>query len=559
MYKKKLKSLLQPSNFVLTTKKCIFAHNNLIIIRMRKFTFLLAVIFAAANLFAEQYKSKTWISDLGNGRYRNPILYADYPELDVCKAGDDYYMVSASRHTSPGIPVLKSSDMVNWQYVNYVLPSDNELLNISYNAKGISHPCIRTQGKTIYVFFSDPSKGIFMSKTNDITKGWEAPVTVMEGKNLSSPCPIWDAAGKLYLLHGYEQHAYGRYNNLIAICELDNEYKAIKSTETIIFDANELGDIKSSKIVTKGKFYYIFCAAYKKFDSRILCLRSENITGPYESNTVMYQAKTNMEGPYNGAYIETAGGEGWYIHNQHIENFGHPVMLDPVKWEDNWPTIGGYNKGGSGEPITNYKKPGIAQTPIVNPEEDDQFEGEKIGLQWQWNSQFTPMWAFLNRSNGKLRLYSNKGNANLAKQQNLLLQKLPNETFTVTAKVALNATDDNTRCGIMIAGKNYGEICLKKVGTAYHVSQGEGAPDKNEVENQRNIINQQELYLRVKVKSGVATFSYSLDGEIYYILGKEFTIMEADYIGTRIGLFCTHQENARNIGWCDIEFVEFSK
>ncbi len=526
---------------------------------MKKSTLLLVLLLTITNLFSEQYKSSVWISDLGNGRYRNPIIYADFPEVDVCKVGDKYYMVSASRHTAPGIPVLVSKDMVNWQYINYAISADDELLNVPMYSKGISHPSIRTHEKNTFIFFSDPKKGIFMTKTTDIEKGWEKPVLVMEGDNLSSPCPVWDANGNIYLIHGYEQCALRGFNNLIAACKLDKDYKAIKSTETIIFDTNEFGNSRGVKIIQKGKYNYIFSATYKKNDSKILCLRSESIYGPYESNFAMYQAKTNMEGPYLGAYIETQGGEGWYIHNQHIDNYGCPVMLNPVKWGNNWPTIGGYNKGGSGEPITNYKKPGIAQNPIVNPYENDEFDGNTFGLQWHWNNQPKAQWIFLNQNSGKLRLYSAQENSDLRKSQNILFQRLPHEVFTVTAKMALTSVSEGTRCGIMIMGKDYAEICLKNMGENMHVAQGEYLAGKTETENQRNIITQKEIYFRIKVKDGVATFSYSLDGEIFYILGKEFSIREMETMGARIGLFCTHPEGAKNMGWSDIEFVEFSK
>jgi beta-xylosidase len=536
---------------------------------MKKSIFPLLLLFIS-NLISAQYVSKVWVSDLGNGRYRNPVLYADYSDPDVCRVGDDYYMVSSSFSCVPGLPILHSKDLVNWSLVGYglkkIIPAENFIT--PQHGNGVWAPSIRYHKGEFFVYYSDPDVGIYMIKTTNPKLGWELPTLVMKGKGLVDPCPIWNEDGQAYLLHEYAGTRIG-IKNIIALISLKSDGKETIGDDVIIFDGHEnYAPLEGAKIIKRNNYYYIFSSAGAMLSNSILCLRSKNIYGPYEEKIAMWQPKNNMEGPYKGAFIDTPDGkESWYINSQSIKNFGKVVLLNPVQWDSEWPTIGGYNNNKNAGPILNYKKPNIAQYPIETPVENEAFDGDKIGLQWQWAANPSPYWSFLDKNKKQLRLYShpiNENDKNLWNVPNLLLQKLPAETFTLTTKIKFSPNEfGGERCGLVLMGKNYSFLSLEKAANGYVLSQKEcinANTGGTEIENQKVVINQNEVFLKIKMKKDFkCTFSYSLDGSIYYVLGKDFTIKEGESIGAKVGFFCNRPTKSNDAGWMDVESFTFEK
>src|SRR5689334_20797326 len=166
----------------------------------------------------------------------------------------------------------------------------------------------------------------------------------------------------------------------------------------------------------------------------------KKIYGPYERKVVMWQGASTVNGPHQGAWVTTQTGEDWFLHFQDKEAYGRVVHLQPMKWGKDWPVIGMDTDGdGKGEPVLTYKKPAVGKTyPVQTPAETDEFNDQHIGLQWQWMANPKATWAFVNTSNGMLRLFSDQlpdSAKNLWQAPNVLLQKFPAEEFMVTTKL----------------------------------------------------------------------------------------------------------------------------
>ncbi|WP_455169171.1 family 43 glycosylhydrolase, partial [Aegicerativicinus sediminis] len=173
-----------------------------------KFSSILFFFVVPISIWAQTsttYVSDVWVADNGDGTYTNPIIYADYSDPDVVRVGDDFYMTASSFNCAPGLPILHSKDMINWQLINYALPEQvpTDIFNTPQHGNGVWAPSIRYHKNEIYIYWGDPDFGIYMVKTKDPFGQWDSPVLVMEGKGLIDPCPLWDDDGKAYLVHAY--------------------------------------------------------------------------------------------------------------------------------------------------------------------------------------------------------------------------------------------------------------------------------------------------------------------------------------------------------------------
>jgi beta-xylosidase len=180
------------------------------------------------------YLSQVWLSDNGDGTYTNPILQADYSDPDVIRVGDDFFMTASSFNSSPGLPILHSKDLVNWQIVNHALPIlPNDVYDLPQPSKGVWAPCMRFYNNEYYIYWGDPDFGVFMVKTNDPQGNWEKPVLVKEGKGMIDPSPLWDEDGKAWLVTAWAGSRAG-VNSIITIWRMSpNGTELLKWSEHI--------------------------------------------------------------------------------------------------------------------------------------------------------------------------------------------------------------------------------------------------------------------------------------------------------------------------------------
>jgi beta-xylosidase len=514
------------------------------------------------------YVSKVWVADNGDGTYKNPILHADYSDPDALRVGNDFYMVSSSFEDIPGLPILHSNDLVNWSLIGHAIkrlpPYDH--FAIPRHGEGVWAPSIRYHNGAFYIYYPDPDFGIYLVKAKNPAGPWSEPVLVEAGKGLIDPCPLWDDDdGQGYLVHAFAGSRAG-IKSVIAVKKLNKEGTQTLDAGVIVYDGHELDPtIEGPKFYKRKGYYYIFAPAGGVPTGWQLVLRSKNVYGPYERKVVMDQGATPVNGPHQGAWVNTPTGEDWFLHFQDKEAYGRVVHLQPMKWVNDWPVIGVDKNGdGKGEPVLQYRKPHVGKTcPVQTPVESDEFNGPALGLQWQWTANPKAQWAFVNSTNGCLRLYSDKlpdSASNLWDAPNVLLQKFPAEEFMVTTKLTFKPNNklENEKAGLAIMGLSFACLALKSkkdgIYLTYTVCK-DAVKGKAESEHIIAKVDNQAAYLRVKVSKGAkCRFSYSLEGTFFTDAGEEFEAEVGRWIGAKVGLFCTRQAITNDSGYADFDW-----
>ncbi|WP_315817294.1 glycoside hydrolase 43 family protein [Paraflavitalea speifideaquila] len=286
--------------------------------------------------------SKVWVADNGNGTYKNPVINADYSDPDAIRVGDDYYLIASSFDAVPGLPILHSKDLVNWRIIGHALKRQPPFDHFSktQHGNGVWAPAIRYHKGEFYIYYPDPDFGIYVTRAKSIQGPWTDPVLVEAGKGLIDPCPLWDEGGKVYLAHAYAGSRAG-IKSLLVIKEMEATGTKVINEGVLVYDGHELdATIEGPKLYKHNGYYYIFAPAGGVSTGWQLVLRSKNIYGPYERKIVMEQGATPINGPHQGAWVQTPAGEDWFLHFQDKEAYGRVVHLQPMKWINNWPVIG---------------------------------------------------------------------------------------------------------------------------------------------------------------------------------------------------------------------------
>ena len=531
---------------------------------------------------AAQYRSEVWTADCGNGFYRNPIIHADYSDPDVCAVGNDYYMTASSFQCTPGLPILHSNDLVNWKIVNYALKElvPGSYYNVPRHGKGVWAPSIRYHNGRYYIYWGDPDFGIYMVKTDNPLGEWEKPVLVKAGKGMIDPTPLWDDDGKVYLVHAWAS-SRAKLNSILTVCELNAEGTSVISSPVLVYDGNDRTNhtLEGPKLYKRDGYYYILAPAGGVVNGWQLALRSKSIYGPYESKIVMSQGDSPINGPHQGAWVDTPFGESWFIHFQDKGLYGRVVHLNPMEWVDGWPVIGEDKDGdGCGTPILQGKKPktdGVYS--VASPQESDEFNTHIWGLQWEWHANYQDVFGFPSEM-GYARIYSHilsEDFRNFWEVPNLLLQKFPAEAFTVTAKLKVSAKANGQTSGLIIMGEDYCRIGLEKQEDHFllkqilcHDAEAGGKEEETQVTAlcptrvyEAGVLPNAELeiYLRVKVTvGGKCRFAYSLDGKKFSAIPHTFQARQGKWIGAKVGLFSVAPYGAER-GWLDVDWFHVAK
>lgn len=530
------------------------------------------VLSLGINTFAQLtpksgYISKVWVSDLGNGTYKNPVINADYSDPDAIRVGDDFYMIASSFDAIPGLPILHSRDLVNWKIIGHALKRQPpfEHFEKTQHGNGVWAPSIRYRNGEFLIYYPDPDFGIYLTKAKTITGTWSAPKLVAAGKGLIDPCPFWDEDGKAYLAYAYAGSRAG-IKSVLAIMPLSSDGSEATETGRIVYDGHELDPtIEGPKVYKRNGYYYLFAPAGGVSTGWQLILRSKNIYGPYERKVAMDQGKSSVNGPHQGAWVNTQTGEDWFLHFQDKDAYGRVVHLQPMKWVNNWPVIGLDADGdGRGEPIITYKKPNVGKVyPIETPIESDEFETSKLGLQWQWQANPQPTWLFTDAGRGLLKLYTSKipdDAKNLWEVPNLLMQKFPADEFMVTTKLLFkpNPKLENEKTGLVVMGRSYTQVSIKSKKDGLYLTHGVcQSADKGKTENEKEItkLKSGSVYFRVKVTAGAkCQFSYSEDGTRFTDVGDEFQAMAGQWIGAKMGIFATRDTQTNDSGIAEYDW-----
>lgn len=543
---------------------------------------LLLMMFALPMAALAQYKSQVWSPDNGNGTYTNPVINADYSDPDVCVAGEDYYLTASSFNCIPGLPVLHSKDLVNWEIVGHAVKELEPKLEFDKpsHGNGIWAPSIRYHNGEFYIYWGDPDYGVFMVKAKDPAGEWSKPLCVIPGKGLIDTTSLWDDDGRCYLVNAYA-NSRSRFASVIAIRELSADGTKPIGNPVIIYDGNgtESRTCEGPKIYKRDGWYWVMFPAGGVPTGFQVAMRSKSPFGPYESKVVLAQGKTKINGPHQGAWVHTKFGEDWFLHFQDKEAYGRVVHLQPVTWKDNWPVMG-IDKDGDycGEPVTTYRKPKTSgKVQVVNPAESDEFSDTRLGLQWQWHANYNETFG-MPTAFGSYRVYTHKVSEkfqNLWEVPNLLLQKTPADKFTATTKIRFTSKDQNQTGGLLMMGLDYSGLVVKRVGNDFQLLQIScKSADKGKPQTEQLIatlkptavdqIDYQpgthiDIYMRMSVNDGKMRFSYSLDGKKYTKCGTEFTMREGKWIGAKIGFVAYEPGQKTNRGWIDADWFRVTR
>jgi len=540
---------------------------------MKHYIYLAAFIFAFSNSsFAQKSNeiSKSWVSDNGDGTYTNPVLYADYSDPDAIRVGDDYYLTASSFNCVPGLPILHSRDLVNWELIGYALQKQPpfDVFDKVQHGGGVWAPCIRYHNNEFYIYYPDPDFGIYMVKATNPAGPWSEPVLVQPGKGLIDPSPLWETDGKAYLVYALAGSRAG-VKSVILINRMNPDGTKLIGNSVMLIDGHKNHPtIEGPKIYKRNGWYYIFAPAGGVAPGWQMVMRSKNIFGPYEDKIVMAQGKTDINGPHQGGWVDTKTGENWFLNFQDLGAYGRVLHLNPMKWVNDWPVIGVDADGdGTGEPVRTYKKPNVGKSyPKVTPLETDEFNGSELGLQWQWHANYQTTWGFPSGNLGFFRLNCIPRPAeakNLWDISNLLLQKFPAEEFIVTTKLTFDARFDKEEVGLVVMGLDYGRLTLKRENGKLNLYAATCKnADKGLAEDlvPGPTLNSNVIYFRVAVKKGAeCQFSYSSDGTSFTTLGNVFKAREGKWIGAKVGFYALREGVINDAGSADIDWFRVEK
>lgn len=507
----------------------------------------------ALGITAEAGAQLTW-GDMGDGTFRNPVLNADYSDPDVVRVGDKYYMVASDFHFM-GMQVLESSDLVNWHIVSQIYDRldypgwDN---NKRY-AGGSWAPSIRWHDGRLWVFFCTPHEGLFMTTATDPAGPWTPLHCVKRVKKWEDPCPLWDDDGQAYL--GHSVHGAGP----IIVHRMSADGRELLDEGRTVYEGPVA---EGTKWLKRNGSYYLSIPEGGVGEGWQTLLRSDNIYGPYERRIVLEQGSTGVNGPHQGALVDTPdGSEWWFVHFQATTPLGRVMHLQPAQWtDDGWLSIGeDYDGNGIGEPVASYRKPCPADENDIRPElpqTSDEFTADNLywrgqqqsalGLQWQWcHNPVDSAWSLTERD-GWLTLHALPADS-LRDCRNMLTQKVTGYRSEATTLIDCRHLTPTTFAGLLCTGKQFRAIGVSPEGVftecdgRREMIASSGVLSSGVTSAGVSADNAPRLiWLRVTIDNNINShrFSYSTDGSTFHPAGEPFAMREGYWKGLRIGMFC---------------------
>ena len=491
---------------------------------------------------------------------QNPIIYADVPDMSMIRVGDTYYMASTTMHMCPGVPIMKSKDLVNWKLVNYAYNKLGEmdelsLINGKSNyGKGTWASSLRYQNGTYYVeTYAQTTDKTYIFSTKDIEKG---PWKMNEFKPGLHDCSLVFDKGHAYLITG---------NGKLNIVELNDDLTGKKEggiNQVLIENASApagdkimLGAEGSQLFIVNGK-YYIFNITWPRGGMRTVVVhRADNLLGPWEGRVALQD-----KGVAQGGIIDTPDGRWFAYLFQDHGSVGRIPYLVPMKWVDGWPVFG--IDGKVPETLDLPASKGLIPG-IVNNDEFARKKGEPaLPLVWQWNhNPDNNLWSVTERK-GFLRLKTGRIDSLFLKSRNTLTQR----TFgpVCSGSTLLDATNmkDGDFAGLTAFQRKFGQVGVKIVNGTKYLFMVSNKTDKP-TEIQSIPLSQNTVYLKIECdyrdKIDIAEFFYSLDGKTWKVIGgqlnMEYTLME-HFMGYRFGLF--NYASKTPGGFADFDYFHIS-
>lgn len=477
-------------------------------------------------------------------KYENPVILSDYSDPDVIRVGDDFYMVASSFNHVPGVPVLHSKNLVEWELINYVL---DEIPFKGYDKVQHGHgawaPSIRYHNGKFYCLIPFPDEGIYVSETDDPYGKWSLLRPLLTGSGYEDPCPIW-ADGKCYVVFAFVKSRIG-FNSKLAVFEADEELKSVKDGYKIIYDGHDLSPkIEGPKFYRRGEYFYILAPAGGVKTGWQVALRSKDIYGSYETKIILVQGDSPVNGPHQGALIDLDdSGENWaFMHFQDMGAYGRVVHLQPAQWRNGWVYCGKCDDDDlPGSPVPFGEYPVNLQTGArINP--SDEFDGGKLSPVWQTPANRQDGWFTLNKG---LKLNCVKyDNPSLSDLPQLFMQKVLYRNFTVNAKCRLNLENDGDEAGFTVFGRKYAYVCVvRRDGRNYlEIRKGEIGGDEDETIAKSQPYDEKYVNFRLSAKyeePNLLTYKFSFGGSAFT---HKFYAERGVWTGAKIGVYARSPE-----------------
>lgn len=498
-----------------------------------------------------------WSPDRGDGTFKNPIIHADYSDPDAVRVGDDYFMVSSSFSAVPGLPILHSRDLVNWALVNHALPRlvPESVFSTPRHGAGVWAPAIRHHAGKYWIYYPDPDHGIYVTTADDPRGRWSDPVLVKGGRGLIDPCPLWDDDGSVYLIHAFARSRAG-FANVLHLNRLSPDGMRVADAGRTVISGDALPNyttLEGPKFYKRSGWYYVFAPAGGVKQGWQSVFRARAVDGPYEDRIVLAQGSSDVNGPHQGALVDTPGGDWWFLHFQDADAYGRLVHMQPVVWRDDWPVIGDDSDGdGKGEPRRRWKKPSLPASQPLGPPASDRFSSRELGLQWQWQANPERWWWGHDPSLG-LRLSAVPSSPNLWNAAHLLMQKFPAPEFTATVRLDASGLQDGERTGLIVFGADYAWIGVERTNGSPRLvlraaENAAAGPEEKELANEPT--PEGVITLRVSVRNG---------GVYRFDRGPAFTAKPGRWVGAKVGIFASAPPERRQTGYVTIRSFEVER
>ena len=525
--------------------------------------------------------AQSWTADNGNGTYTNPLFYDEFSDPDILRVGDDYYLAGTTMHSVPGLVILHSKDLVNWENISYCFDRfdfDDDAFSLKNHqeiyGQGIWAPAIRYANGQFYIFSNVNGKGLQCYTSKDIRGPWKHHN--MQGR-IYDLSVLFDDDGKIYAIHGYGE---------VKCTELKADMSGpIEATERVIIpEGNAVGE--GHHMYKIGGMYYLISTDYKP-NGRTLCSRAKSIWGPYETITITadetfgYHAAPLTQIPndvkyrigedgtrfaiptvdedatacsniHQGGIVEDQSGQWWALLMMDFHSIGRTVTLAPITWKDGWPMLG--LEGNLGRAPRTWLKPNVASVaPHAPYNRNDNFDyppssfhfplSTKLNPIWQWNhNPDDTKWSI---KNGRLRLQSMPAEQ-LMWARNTLTQRVIGPTSITTVELYTKGMKDGDVCGLgninvpcSWIGVSLPLSPSKKRGNTYRLRCFEQLT--NDTVDIDVELPQNKLWLRCigDYDNDQAQYAYSLDGVNFQTLGRMMPLSYqlVTFQGSRHALF----------------------
>lgn len=521
---------------------------------------LLAIGLAGGPLWAQPSPAWGRWSSWGeqpDGTYRNPIIPSDYSDLDCIKVGDDYYAITSTFQFSPGMTILHSRDLVNWELAGHAVADLTQIgpaLNwnkMDRYGRGIWAGTLRHHNGRFYLYFGTPDEGYFMTSSPGPAGPWEPLSAVLAEPGWDDCSVLWDERGQGWLVGTHFADHYKTY-----LFRLGADNKTLDRTSAVL--VNEGAGREASKLLQVGKYYYLVFSEHKNGVGRyVMAKRAKKISGPYREEKQLALPSTEVMEPNQGGLVPGPDGR-WYFLTHHGTGdwAGRQVSLLPVTWRDGWPLIGQVPPGASlGSMAWQGPMPAVLPAPHLTLARSDDFDATTLGPQWQWNYQPRPEMYTLHERAGWLRLkaYTPLQKGDLLRAGNTLTQRtFRTASSEVTVKLDISRMADGQQSGLCHFSQDHAALGVVQQGQQRHLQFRHG---------RQTLLGPALLGPHLWLRSawgldGVSHFSYSLDGDAYLPFGEPYQLTWSYYRGDRLGLY-SFNDLGEN-GFVDVDYFHYA-